>query len=146
MALPIHVLNGPNLNLLGVREPHIYGTQTLGDIEARLRALAAEAGRDIVFAQTNAEGTLVDLVQVARTGASGLILNAGAYTHTSVALHDALRALSIPVIEVHLSNPLAREAFRHVNYVAPAVLGTIAGLGADGYDFALVALLRRLAP
>jgi 3-dehydroquinate dehydratase-2 len=145
MSLPIHVLNGPNLNLLGTREPHIYGTATLADIEARLRGLAAEANRALEFAQTNSEGALVDLVQAARTGASGLILNAGAYTHTSIALHDALRALSIPVIEVHLSNPLAREAFRHVNHVSPAVMGTIAGLGADGYEFALMALLRRLA-
>ncbi len=144
MAKPIHILNGPNLNLLGQREPEIYGHDTLDDIHARLRTLAAAAAMEIVFAQTNSEGTLVDLVQAARIGASGLILNAGAYTHTSVALHDALRALSIPVIEVHLSNPAAREAFRHVNYVAPVATATIAGLGADGYDFALEALIRRI--
>ena len=144
MAKPIHILNGPNLNLLGQREPEIYGHDTLADIHERLRLIAVSAAMDIVFAQTNSEGTLVDLVQAARTDAGGLILNAGAYTHTSIALHDALRALTIPVIEVHLSNPAAREAFRHVNYVAPVATATIAGLGADGYDFALQALIRRI--
>lgn len=143
MVHSIHVLNGPNLNLLGTREPEIYGRETLADIEARLRALAEPAGVSIVFAQTNSEGGLVDLVQSARVDASGLILNAGAYTHTSVALHDALRTLRIPVIEVHLSNPAAREAFRQVNHVAPVATGTIAGLGADGYELALKALIRR---
>ena len=142
----ITILNGPNLNLLGTREPDIYGRETLADIEARLRRLAGERGVTLHFAQTNSEGELVTLVQEAREASDGLILNAGAYTHTSVALYDALRAVQIPVIEVHLSNPAARESFRHVNFVAPAVTGTIAGLGADGYELAFIALMQRISP
>ena len=144
MTKPVFVLNGPNLNLLGKREPEIYGHTTLSDIEAALRALANESGIEIDFRQTNSEGTLVDYVQEAREKASAVILNAGAYTHTSVALHDALRSLTIPVFEVHLSNPAAREPFRSVNYVAPVATATIAGLGAEGYDFALKALIKRI--
>ena len=142
----ITVLNGPNLNLLGTREPDIYGHETLADIEARLRALAEDKGVTLHFAQSNGEGELVTLVQEAREASDGLILNAGAYTHTSIALHDALKALHIPVIEVHLSNPAARESFRYVNFVAPAVTGTIAGLGADGYELAFIALMQRISP
>ena len=137
MSNPIYVLGGPNLNLLGTREPEIYGHDTLDDIYTRLRALAGELS--LVTRQTNHEGELVTWVQEAAREGSALILNAGAYTHTSIALHDALRACKIPVIEVHLSNPAAREAFRHVNYVAPAVNATIAGLGAYGYELALQA-------
>ncbi len=142
----ITVLNGPNLNLLGTREPDIYGRETLADIETRLRAVAEKNGVTLHFAQTNGEGELVTMVQEARAASDGLILNAGAYTHTSVALHDALRSLQIPVIEVHLSNPAARESFRNVNFVAPAVTGTIAGLGADGYELAFIALMQRISP
>ena len=143
MTSPIYVLNGPNLNLLGTREPEIYGSQTLDDIRD---ALLAEAGdRAVDFRQTNSEGELVTWVQEASRNGAALILNAGAYTHTSVALHDALRACTVPVIEVHLSNPAAREAFRQTNYVAPAATATIAGLGARGYHFALDAAIKMTA-
>lgn len=142
----ISILNGPNLNLLGTREPEIYGRETLSDIERRIRALDAVAGAEIVFRQTNSEGELVDWIQEAGRVSDGIVLNAAAYTHTSVALHDALRALKIPVFEVHLSNPAARETFRGVNYVAPTATATIAGLGADGYEIAILALLKRISP
>lgn len=138
MTQPIYVLNGPNLNLLGTREPEIYGFETLADIEARLRG--GPGGDGLVFRQTNSEGELVSWVQEAGRAASALILNAGAYTHTSVAVLDALKSISIPAIEVHLSNPAAREPFRQVNYIAPAVTGTIAGLGAHGYVLAMEAV------
>lgn len=137
MSKPIYVLGGPNLNLLGTREPEIYGYETLEDIHTRLRTLSA--GVPIEARQTNHEGELVDWVQEASRDGSVLILNAAAFTHTSVALHDALRACKVPVIEVHLSNPAAREAFRQVNYVAPVAKATIAGLGAYGYELALLA-------
>ncbi|MEM7768598.1 MAG: type II 3-dehydroquinate dehydratase [Pseudomonadota bacterium] len=137
MTQPIYVLNGPNLNLLGEREPEIYGHETLADIEARLAEAARPPG--IVLRQTNHEGELVDWLQEARTSADGAILNAGAYTHTSIALLDALKGFPIPVIEVHISNPAAREGFRHTNYVSPAAAGTICGLGTLGYDLALTA-------
>ena len=140
MVKPIYVLGGPNLNLLGTREPEIYGRDTLEDIHGRLKAQAGDT--PIVARQTNSEGELVTWVQEASREASAVILNAGAYTHTSVALHDALRACQVPVVEVHLSNPAAREAFRQVNYVAPAVNASIAGLGAYGYELALMAALR----
>ena len=143
MTKPIYVLNGPNLNLLGTREPEIYGTQTLDDIRDSL--VESANGRAVEFRQTNAEGVLVDWVQEANREGAALILNAGAYTHTSIALHDALRACTIPVIEVHLSNPAAREAFRQTNYVTPAATATIAGLGARGYHFALDAAIRMTA-
>tara|TARA_R110000772_G_scaffold68937_4_gene152590 strand:- start:147 stop:590 length:444 start_codon:yes stop_codon:yes gene_type:complete len=137
MSRPIYVLGGPNLNLLGTREPEIYGHETLEDIHARLRTLCGSV--PLEARQTNHEGELVDWVQEASREGSAIILNAGAYTHTSVALHDALRACKVPVIEVHLSNPAAREAFRQVNYVAPVAKATIAGLGAYGYELALLA-------
>ncbi len=137
MSDTIYVLGGPNLNLLGTREPEIYGRDTLEDIEARLRDAAS--GDTIVFRQTNSEGELVSWIQEASARASALILNAAAYTHTSIALHDALKACRVPVVEVHLSNPAARESFRHINYVAPAANATIAGLGAYGYLLALQA-------
>ena len=140
MSKPIYVLNGPNLNLLGTREPEIYGSETLADIEA---SLVKQAGsREIVFRQTNHEGDLVDWIQEASGKAGALILNAGAYTHTSVAMHDALRACEALIIEVHLSNPATRENFRRRNYVASLATGTIAGLGAHGYELALDAALR----
>lgn len=140
MSKPIYVLNGPNLNLLGTREPEIYGSETLENIESRLQALSN--GRKIVFRQSNHEGELVDWVQEASKEAAALIVNAGAYTHTSVALHDALRACETPILEVHLSNPAARESFRKRNYVAPLAKGTIAGFGAQGYELALQAALK----
>jgi 3-dehydroquinate dehydratase II len=146
---PIFILNGPNLNLLGEREPEIYGGNTLATIEDALRNRAATLGVSIDFRQTNHEGVLVDQIQEARHAASGLILNAGAYTHTSVAIHDALRALSLPIIEVHLSNIYKREAFRHHSYVSPAATGVICGLGAQGYGLALDAvaeILKASAP
>ncbi|MGZ3298935.1 MAG: type II 3-dehydroquinate dehydratase [Asticcacaulis sp.] len=141
MSKPIYVLNGPNLNLLGVREPEIYGHATLGDIEARCRAVSEQAGRGLVFRQTNAEGQLIDWVQEARTDASALIINPAGYGHTSVALLDALKALDIPVIECHLSNPQQREPFRHHSYVSLAAKGVVAGFGAIGYELAVTAAL-----
>lgn len=143
MTKPIYVLNGPNLNLLGTREPEIYGHDTLEDIESHLRSKAGD--HPIEFRQTNSEGELVDWVQEASREAHCLILNAGAYTHTSIALHDALRACTAPLIEVHLSNPAAREAFRQTNYVAPAAMASIAGLGPHGYEVALEAAIRMKA-
>ncbi len=142
-AKTIHVLNGPNLNLLGTREPAIYGSQTLADIAAMLDVRAGELGVTISFHQTNSEGTLVDQLHRARAdGAHAVLLNAGAYTHTSVALLDAIRAIELPVIEVHLSNPHTREAFRHKSYVGMAARGTICGFGADSYLLALDAAAR----
>lgn len=141
MTKPIHVLNGPNLNLLGHREPEIYGSDTLEDIGARLSARAARAGVEVVMGQSNHEGGLVDLIHVARTDASAVIINPAAYTHTSVAVHDALRMLKVPIIELHLTNPHAREEFRHHSYVSPVATGIIAGFGAAGYELALEAVL-----
>ena len=133
----VFILNGPNLNLLGVREPAIYGRDTLGDIEERCTARAAALGLEIDFRQTNHEGQLVDWIQEARESADGIILNAGALSHTSVALLDALSAAELPVIEVHLSNIFRRERFRHHSYVSLAANGVICGLGAQGYELAL---------
>lgn len=141
---PIYVLNGPNLNLLGQREPEIYGRATLAEIEAAVAARAAGHGLGLVFRQTNREGELVDWLQEARSHASAVILNAAAYTHTSIALHDALKALDRPVIEVHLSNPYSREPFRHHSYVSPVVAGVICGLKDQGYLLAVDALARLL--
>jgi len=142
MSKTLYILNGPNLNRLGTREPDVYGTDTLGDIEKACAKLARDGGLDLVFRQTNAEGMLVDYVQEAADQACALIINAGAYTHTSVALHDALRLVSVPVIELHLSNPAAREDFRRTNYVAPAATASICGFGAMGYDMAVTAAIR----
>ena len=136
----VFVLNGPNLNLLGVREPSIYGRDTLGDVEERCTARAAALGLEIDFRQSNHEGQLVDWIQEARESADGIILNAGALTHTSVALLDALSAADLPVIEVHLSNIFRREGFRHHSYVSLAANGVICGFGAQGYELALDAI------
>jgi 3-dehydroquinate dehydratase-2 len=140
MALTILVLNGPNLNLLGKREPGLYGTGTLADIEALCAAKGKALGLRIDFRQTNIEGVLVDWIQQAPGSAAGIVLNAGAYTHTSIAIHDALRASGLPVIEVHLSNIFARERFRHHSFVSPVAKGVIVGLGPAGYTLALEAL------
>jgi 3-dehydroquinate dehydratase-2 len=140
MPKPLFVLNGPNLNLLGSREPEVYGHTTLADIEAQTRARAGQAGLAVEFRQSNHEGVLVDWIQEARTAASGIILNAGAFTHTSVALHDALKAVDVPVIEVHISNPYRREPFRHTSYISSVATGVICGLGAQGYALAVEAL------
>lgn len=145
MATPplIYVLNGPNLNLLGTREPEIYGADTLDDIAARLEDKAKALGLAVDMRQSNHEGHLIDWLHEAQgRGAKAVILNAGAYTHTSLALYDAIRSISVPVIEVHISNPHAREACRHKSYVAEAAKGTIAGFGAAGYELALDAAAR----
>lgn len=138
MSDTVHVLNGPNLNLLGTREPAVYGSATLADVEALCRAEGARHGFEIVFRQTNSEGALVDLIQAAR-GARGLVLNAAAYTHTSVALRDAVAAVGVPTIEVHLSNVFAREPFRHHSYLSPVVRGVICGFGPQSYALAIAA-------
>ncbi|WP_395684836.1 type II 3-dehydroquinate dehydratase [Aestuariivirga sp.] len=136
----LYVLNGPNLNLLGQRESAIYGEATLQDLETRCRAHAATLGLEIVFHQSNSEGELIGWVHEARDKASGIAINAGAYTHTSVALHDALRAVNLPSVEVHLSNVYKREAFRHTSFIAPVVNGVICGFGVDSYVLAISAL------
>lgn len=144
MAPSILVLNGPNLNLLGTREPEIYGRETLADIERACREKAESLGLSVDFVQSNAEGQLIDWVQAARGERSALIVNAGAYTHTSVALLDALSACDLPVVEVHLSNIYRREAFRHHSYIAKVAVGSICGFGAFGYQMALEFLARHL--
>ena len=141
----IHVLNGPNLNLLGQREPEIYGHTTLADIEARLKEVAAPHGVEVRLRQTNFEGGLVEHIHDARQEADGIIINPAAYTHSSVAVHDALRTFEGPVIELHLSNPHTREPFRHHSYVSPVATGIIAGFGARGYELALSAMLGLIA-
>jgi len=127
------ILNGPNLNMLGVREPHIYGTATLSDIKAQCRARGRERGIKITFLQSNHEGVLVTWIQKARGKYDGVIINAAAYTHTSVAIHDALKLLEVPVVEVHLSNPKTREPFRHHSFIEALAAKVIAGHGPDGY-------------
>lgn len=139
MTARILVLNGPNLNLLGKREPDIYGRETLADIEAACRRRAKALGLEVDFRQSNGEGQLVDWIQQARGQFVAIIINAGAYTHTSVAILDALLSVDIPVFEVHLSNIFRREEFRHVSYISSAARGVICGLGAYGYQLALEA-------
>ena len=145
MSKLLHIINGPNLNLLGTREPEVYGTTTLADIEAMCADRAQKHGMETVCLQSNDEGEMVNFIQTARTEASGLIINAGAYSHTSVAILDALQAVEVPVIEVHLSNIFAREEFRHHSYVSGVAAGVICGLGAQGYEMAIDALAARLA-
>ena len=143
MASTIYVLNGPNLNLLGLREPEIYGSDTLDDIAGRLEDRARALGLEIEMRQSNHEGHLIDWLHEANAeGAKAVILNAGGFTHTSVAIHDAIKAIAVPVIEVHLSNPQARESFRRRSLVAPVAKGSISGLGALGYELALDAAAR----
>jgi 3-dehydroquinate dehydratase II len=141
---PVLVLNGPNLNMLGKRQPQIYGRETLADVEKACRAEAVHLGLTVEFAQSNHEGVLVDLIQAARDKNSAIVINAGAYTHTSVALLDALNAAELPTVEVHISNIYKRESFRHHSYISPAAVGVIAGLGIQGYLVALQALARLL--
>jgi 3-dehydroquinate dehydratase-2 len=143
-ALPIvYVLNGPNLNLLGLREPEVYGSDTLDDIAGRLEDQARALGLAVEMRQSNHEGHLIDwLYEAQAEGAKAVILNPGGFGHTSVALHDAVKAITVPVIEVHLSNPQARESFRRRSFVAPVARGTIAGFGALGYALALDAAAR----
>ena len=139
----VMVLNGPNLNLLGIREPEIYGSETLDDIAGQMEDHARTLDLEVDVRQSNHEGHLVDWLHEANAGgARAVILNAGAYTHTSIALHDAIKAISVPVIEVHLSNPHAREDFRHLSYVGRAAKGSIMGFGAHGYLLALDAAAR----
>lgn len=142
--MQILVLNGPNLNLLGTREPQIYGHDTLADIEAVCRRFGQEHGASVSFAQSNHEGTLVDALHEARGSVSGVILNAGAYTHTSIALRDAISGIELPVIELHLSNTHARESFRHVSMIAPVCVGVIQGFGPAGYKLAVEAMIGLL--
>lgn len=142
-AKTVFVLNGPNLNLLGLREPEIYGSDTLDDIADRLEDQARGLGLSIDMRQSNHEGHLIDWLHEANAeGVKAVILNPGGYTHTSVALHDAIKSITVPVIEVHLSNPHARESFRHISYVARAAKGSIAGFGALSYSLALDAAAR----
>lgn len=137
MAKTIYFINGPNLNLLGTREPEIYGSSTLKDIEDRCRAIGKRLGLNVVFFQSNHEGVLIDRLHEAINTAQGVVINAAAYTHTSVAIHDALRAYKGFKIELHISNPHLRESFRHVSFVSPVVDAVVAGLGIHGYELVL---------
>ena len=145
MANPIYVLSGPNLNLLGVREPEIYGYKTLEDIRVLCEARAAAHGQTVVFRQSNHEGVLIDWVQEAREKASALVINPAGYGHTSIALLDALKTLSAPIIECHLSNPAAREDFRRHTYVSLAATGLVSGFGPDSYVLAVEAACGLIA-
>ncbi len=145
MTKPVFVLNGPNLNMLGVREPAVYGRNSLDDVRALAQKRAQSLGLSVDFRQTNHEGELVGWIQEARTAAAGIIINAGALTHTSIAVLDALQAAEVPAIEVHLSNIFRREAFRQHSYVSLAADGVICGLGAQGYELALDAIAHIIA-
>lgn len=140
----IAVLNGPNLNLLGSREPELYGTTTLAEVEARLTELGRELGVDVECVQHNVEGRLVEIVHALRGRAAGAVVNAGAYSHTSLALRDALTGVSLPYVEVHVTNVYAREAERHHSMLAPAAIGVVVGLGTYGYELALRGLVHTL--
>ena len=139
MSKPIYVLSGPNLNLLGVREPEIYGKATLEDVRRLCEARAKALGRTVVFRQSNHEGELIDWIQEARTAASAIVINPAGYGHTSVAILDALKAAEVPVVECHLSNPAAREDFRRHTYVSLAAAGLVSGFGAQSYELAVEA-------
>ncbi|KMK67163.1 type II 3-dehydroquinate dehydratase [Puniceibacterium sp. IMCC21224] len=138
------ILNGPNLNLLGTRQPEVYGHTTLADIETMCRSHADVIGVSVDFAQSNHEGVMIDTLHAARGAKDGVILNAGAYTHTSIAIMDAIRSIELPVVELHLSNIHARESYRHTSYVAPVAVGQICGFGPRGYVLAMDALLGHL--
>lgn len=146
----IIVLNGPNLNLLGTREPEQYGYETLADVEELCRQVASQRGYDVQCLQSNHEGVLIDAIhdagqQVKAGQALGVVFNPGAYTHTSIALHDAIKGADVPVIEVHISNVHAREAFRHHSYISPVAQGTIVGMGVKGYELAILGLIAKKA-
>jgi 3-dehydroquinate dehydratase-2 len=144
MTHSILILNGPNLNLLGTRQPEVYGAMTLSDIETLCSQKATALGVQMTFAQSNHEGAMVDMIHAARGQHAGIILNAGAYTHTSVALMDAISSAMLPVVELHLSNIHAREEFRKTSFIAPVAVGQICGFGAAGYPLAMEALLSHL--
>ena len=144
MTKPIYILNGPNLNLLGTREPEIYGTQTLSDIQIECEKLATANGQSVVFKQSNIEGELVNFIQDARNNACAILINPAAYTHTSIAIYDALKACALPIVEIHLSQPASRESFRRRSYVAEAATGTISGFGANSYQLGLHAVINML--
>jgi len=139
---PVFVLNGPNLNLLGTREPDIYGSESLADVAERCRKRAAQNSLSVEFRQSNIEGELVSWVQESRHAACGIVINAAAYTHTSVALQDALKSCGLPAVEVHLSNIYKRELFRHKSYISPVAAGVICGIGGFGYELAIEALVN----
>lgn len=139
----ILVLNGPNLNLLGTREPAVYGTATLADVEALCRDRAGVHGLDVDFAQSNHEGVLIDAIHAARGTAAGIVINPGAFTHTSIAIADAISAVELPVMEVHLSNVHARESFRHHSYISPVAAAVFIGAGINGYGYAIDQLATR---
>ncbi|MEM8573459.1 MAG: type II 3-dehydroquinate dehydratase [Pseudomonadota bacterium] len=145
MAKTIYILNGPNLNLLGTREPEVYGTETLADLEQRCVRKAGALDLAVDFRQSNTEGELVDWIQEARSKGAGLIINAGAYTHTSIAMLDALQACDVPIVEVHLSNIFRREPFRHHSYISGAAKGVICGFGGLGYEFAIEAVASAIS-
>ncbi len=142
--MQIHVIHGPNLNLLGIREQSVYGSVTLDEVNEELRTLGARLGVECTFAQSNIEGEIVELIQSARTTADGFLINPGGYTHTSVAIRDALLGVSIPTVEVHMSNTYAREPFRHKSLIADIVVGRIVGFGAMSYTLGLEALAKTL--
>ena len=145
MPKPVYILNGPNLNLLGTREPHIYGSTTLAEVEATCHQRAKTAGLEISFRQTNHEGQLVEWIQEAIGAAGGIIINPAAYTHTSVAILDALKNFAGPIIELHISNPHQREDFRHRSFVTPVATATLAGFGVYGYGLAVEAMAHLIA-
>jgi 3-dehydroquinate dehydratase-2 len=146
MAVPVFVLNGPNLNLLGQREPGVYGKATLAEIERHCHEAAKRLGLSVDFRQTNHEGMLIDWLHEAAGKAKGIVINPGAFTHTSIGVHDALKAVGLPAVEVHLSNIFAREPFRHHSYVSPVAVGLISGFGPLGYILALEAMKTLVAP
>ena len=144
MKKVIHILNGPNLNLLGEREPEIYGPESIDDIHKLAKDFAKSKNAEIIFKQTNHEGELIEMIHDARKKSDGLIINPAGYTHTSVAIYDALLSLNIPIIEVHISNIYKREKFRHSSYVSMAANSVISGFGIDGYIFALESMLKSI--
>ncbi len=142
MSRLIYILNGPNLNLLGKRQPEIYGHETLADVERDCQALAKTLNLEVVFHQNNFEGGLIEIIHEARTKSAGVIINAGAYTHTSIGIHDALNTLEVPIVEVHISNIHQREEFRHHSYISLVASGVIVGCGTQGYQLALQRMAR----